>query len=548
MRAKSSLLKYILLATSACAGSLLIWLSRPGDQTNLVYGCAALLAVSLAGQVALVRSKEAAKKKASRQDVPDLDTKALNAHAMVLMTDGAGRINFVNDRFLALTGFVRDDLLGKAISAIHHSEDAAIYASIAQAHIAGEIWIGEQRIIGKSGASLWTQVTSIPRLDRKRRSQGSMSVHTDISVQKLAAAAHDAMTSLNLLSEPVFMACAVSHEVVFANDAAAKLFEWNRDNMSDIQISSLNVDCDKIAVQKKIVALKAGTIDQFSFDAVHNDVPFLAEVQLIQAQDFGTRLYVVFRNQVAVQKVSRAKDELVATVSHELRTPLTSIKGALGLIRSGAAGELTDKIRDLLDIAYRNADRLVLIVNDILDLEKLAAGQMDYNMERQDLVQTVTEAINANEAFAERFGVTVRLTADDGPAWAIYDADRMHQVMSNLISNACKFSAAGAQIDVTVKTQGDKFRISVVDKGVGIPSSALERIFDRFTQVGKANRSRKGGTGLGLSIVKGIVESHGGKVNLSSIEGQGTTVIVTLKQADAAVQPQLLYQSSKGAH
>ena len=461
------------------------------------------------------------------------DADALNLHALVVKTDGRGNITFVNDRFLDLTGFDRTDLIGRRPECFGHAEDAALRAEIAEAHAAGNIWTGELRVTGKTGQVFMTAVTSIPRLDDARNLTGTISVYTDITAQTAALQARNAAKSLDLLSEPVFMVSADTHEVVFANDAALALFDWDRVTLGSVRMSEVNLDCDRRAILDRLADLKTGKIDHITFDASYKDTPFQGEVQLIEGADIGKRLYIVLRDQADVKAVARAKDELIATVSHELRTPLTSIKGALGLIRSGTAGELTDKIVSLLDIAYRNADRLVLIVNDILDLEKLAAGQMDYQMETQDILKTIRESIASNESFAMRFGVTISLKADPTPAWVVYDADRIHQVMTNLISNACKFSPVGSNIEVSVLNLGQTYHIRVSDEGAGIPASALERIFDRFTQVGKTDRARKGGTGLGLSIVKGIVESHGGTVALTSVEGEGTTVTVAFKRAPA---------------
>ncbi|WP_237066746.1 ATP-binding protein [Loktanella sp. M215] len=512
---------------------MLIYKTQPFSHLDATSASVIALTVGLVGLAAAPRRAAGPATVVAASPVKQ-DVAALDIHAIVIRTDEQGEIRHVNDRFLALTGYERNAIIGRPLAVLHHPKDTEPQAQAAKALAAGDSWSGETRIVGKDGIVLWTRATALPDLDADGRRCGTLRVYSDISRQKESLAARIATASLNLLTEPVFMISTDNYELTFANDAAAKLFDWNRDDMSVINVRSLPLDCDRAAVGRQIAALLAHEINSFTFEAMHDDTPFRVDVQLVEHPEIGARVYVVLRDQVAIKAAGRAKDELVATVSHELRTPLTSIKGALGLIRSGVAGDLTDKIRDLLDIAYRNADRLVLIVNDILDLEKLAAGQMDYDMRRQDLVQTVKESIAANEAFATRFGVSIRLIAPAAPAIVCYDNDRIHQVMTNLISNACKFSATGTEIEISIESVEQTLRISVADKGIGIPASALERIFDRFTQVGKTSRARQGGTGLGLSIVKGIVESHGGTVVLSSVEGQGTTVTITLQRASDA--------------
>ncbi|WP_245731461.1 PAS domain-containing sensor histidine kinase [Loktanella fryxellensis] len=461
---------------------------------------------------------------------------ALNAHAMVVTTNAAGRVTSVNDVFVRTTGHQRADVIGMTPGFYPGWDDAA------QADM--PVWTGDRQVVTDAGTSLWTKTTRIHQHDAHGQFAGMILIHADTSDQRTAETDRDAVASLHLLSEPVFIVAAGTHRVVFANAAAMTLFGWAPDALDSVDMASLDLACDRGAVTDQIARLEAGEIDQFAFDADYDGVSFRADMQVTQLPGQARRLYVILRNQTEVLAVSRAKDELVATVSHELRTPLTSIKGALGLIQSGAAGPLSDKARGLLDIAYRNADRLVLIVNDILDLEKLEAGHMDYDMQRHDLTATLQDAIAMTATYAARFDVAVNLRADTHPAWADFDTGRIHQVLLNLISNACKFSPRGTQIDVVLVSGGDRHRVSVVDRGAGIPADALDRVFDRFTQVGKSNRARGGGTGLGLSIVKAIVESHGGQVALESVEGQGTSVSFTLSRRDAPVQAVSVLQMS----
>ncbi|MBT7266898.1 MAG: response regulator [Rhodospirillaceae bacterium] len=223
------------------------------------------------------------------------------------------------------------------------------------------------------------------------------------------------------------------------------------------------------------------------------------------------------------KQAERQKNEFISTVSHELRTPLTSIKGSLGLIKSGVVGELPDQFKSMLDIAYKNSDRLVLLINDILDMEKIEAGMMNFNMVPLDLSELVSQSLEANKGFADEYNVTFAVT-ELSPATRVRgDGDRLMQVLSNLLSNAAKFSPIGAQVDISVKSNDGNYRVSVSDYGPGIPDEFKDQIFNKFSQADASDTRQKNGTGLGLSISKSFVEKHGGIIGFNTKAGEGTT-------------------------
>jgi PAS domain S-box-containing protein len=228
------------------------------------------------------------------------------------------------------------------------------------------------------------------------------------------------------------------------------------------------------------------------------------------------------------QRMDRLKDEFVATVSHELRTPLTSISGSLGLLVSGAAGELPDAALRLLGIAQRNSNRLVRLINDILDIEKIESGQAFFNFKRVEVRALAEEVIEANRAYADGFGVCVRLDPQSDACEVAADADRLAQVLTNLLSNAVKFSPRGGEVAVATAQRGGTVRISVRDHGAGIPAEFKPRVFEKFAQADAGDARQKGGTGLGLSIVRQIVARLNGKVGFHDAEGGGTVFFVDL--------------------
>lgn len=242
-------------------------------------------------------------------------------------------------------------------------------------------------------------------------------------------------------------------------------------------------------------------------------------------EESNQKLVLEIRERKRAEKI---KQEFTSTVSHELRTPLTSIKGSLGLIRSGVAGQLPDKLQSMLDIAYSNCDRLVLLINDILDMEKLEAGMMNFHLQPMQAISLVEEAIKANKGYGDEHGVTFVKTTMEEDSLVYGDKDRLMQSLSNLMSNAAKYSRQGEQVELSVTREGDKIRIAVKDFGIGIPESFQKNIFQKFSQADSSDTRQKGGTGLGLSITKAIVERHGGEIGFQSEAGVGSTFFFTL--------------------
>ncbi|MEP0707531.1 MAG: ATP-binding protein [Parvibaculum sp.] len=228
------------------------------------------------------------------------------------------------------------------------------------------------------------------------------------------------------------------------------------------------------------------------------------------------------------------KTEFVSTVSHELRTPLTSIRGSLGLVVGGAAGELPEKANGLIRIALSNCERLVRLINDILDIEKIESGRMNFDMTEQPLYPLVEGAVESGRGYLSDRNVTFSL--EDGAPGAIVsvDADRMHQVMTNLLSNAVKFSPPGGEVSVrTRRTPNGILRISVRDRGPGIPEEFRSRVFGRFEQADGSDTRAQAGTGLGLNITKAIVERFDGRISFDSEPGIGTVFHVDLPEVAA---------------
>jgi|GEM_PF-2701596 len=228
------------------------------------------------------------------------------------------------------------------------------------------------------------------------------------------------------------------------------------------------------------------------------------------------------------KRIDRMKSEFVSTVSHELRTPLTSIRGALGLVLGKASAGMSDKAKVLLETANRNCERLTLLINDILDLEKIESGTLAFQMNAVDIVSIAQQAIIGNEGYAQQHQVTLCLKASLPTAIIMGDEHRLLQVFANLLSNAVKYSPPNGQVQVSLILQDDSIVIAVKDDGQGIPEQFRAQIFSRFAQADSSDTRAKGGTGLGLSITKAIVERHHGTISYQSSIGLGTTFYVSL--------------------
>ncbi|MCP5249580.1 MAG: CHASE domain-containing protein [Candidatus Accumulibacter sp.] len=221
------------------------------------------------------------------------------------------------------------------------------------------------------------------------------------------------------------------------------------------------------------------------------------------------------------KQMEQMKNEFVSTVSHELRTPLTSIRGSLGLLDGGAAGQLPDAAKSLIAIAAGNCERLVTLINDILDMEKIASERMSFALTTQPLMPLVEQAVEANQGYAVQHDVCLEIVARLPAACAQVDPDRFLQVLANLLSNAAKFSPPGETVGVSLQRRGECLRVEVVDRGPGVPEEFRARLFEKFSQADGSTTRDKGGSGLGLSISRALVERMGGEIGFSSAAGEG---------------------------
>ncbi|MGB5260518.1 MAG: GAF domain-containing sensor histidine kinase [Gammaproteobacteria bacterium] len=237
-----------------------------------------------------------------------------------------------------------------------------------------------------------------------------------------------------------------------------------------------------------------------------------------------------------LESLDKSKDEFISTVSHELRTPLTSISGSLSLLLNNKVGKLEDRQQQMVAIAARNSDRLLGIVNDILDLAKLEAGKLEIRRDTHDLISLLDDAVELNRPYCMQCNCDLVVNYDLGESAGLIngDASRLLQVLTNLITNAAKFTSDEDTIEVSLVIVDDTARIGVTDHGPGIPEDQQQHVFERFKQIGTPVNQKMPGTGLGLRISKQLIMLHEGTIGFESIPNQRTTFYFTVPLVQAA--------------
>jgi len=335
--------------------------------------------------------------------------------------------------------------------------------------------------------------------------------------------------------------------VSFANPAAARLLGTDPAALTGKPVHDLlhgsapagrqcAEDCQLRAALGHHVAA-AGEESIYRLDGTSFAAEYFSTPILDQGRFSGS--VISFRDVSQRNALDRLKDEFISTVSHELRTPLTSIRGALGLLSSGILGQVNDKASNLLRIALTNSDRLVRLINDILDLERIQSGREPLSFRPVQLGEIVRQAIDGMQPVADAAGV--QLIHDTVQAEITADGDRLLQVVTNLLSNAIKFSPSNSTVSVMLRPGANGVTLSVIDHGRGIPADKLESIFGRFQQVDASDSRQKGGSGLGLAICRSIVMQHSGRIwaERNRVRGSTFRVFLPYQPAPTGVLPRV---------
>lgn len=307
-------------------------------------------------------------------------------------------------------------------------------------------------------------------------------------------------------------------QILSCNLQTAKMFHY-----SEFELLTKNIEELVPGVIEKISHKEYKLPTEYLANLKNGEI-FAAELTISEMKIHSeNRFVIIIRDITERKKVDKLKQEFISVVSHELRTPITSINGSLALILGGAVGDCSEKIRKLLNIASKNCERLIMLINDILDVEKIEEGKMVFKLEMIDINELVKEAVAANQMYAEKFFVKLLFSESNLILKVNVDCNRLIQVLNNLISNAAKFSPAGEVVSISIMAHQNIVRVSISDKGPGIAENFKKNIFKKFSQGDSSNTREKGGTGLGLSISKAIIEKFGGVLNFSSTASRGAT-------------------------
>ncbi|UWR13571.1 PhnD/SsuA/transferrin family substrate-binding protein [Sulfitobacter mediterraneus] len=463
---------------------------------------------------------------------------AIEDHTVFCMLTKDGVISHVNERFLSALDRPRGSLLQNHLAELlNETNQSLLETEIMASMQSGAPWQGALQLTRRDDKAAWVQCTFIPVTSASNTLSEIAIVASDVTETRTGVSESRFNNTLELIQDQVIVMRPGTFELMYVNTSAHQLLigermggSWKGKKASDF-ITKDDFDALKMRAEATI----AGPQRRVTWEVEGKfDVTYEISLEYAQPEQDEPRLIVIYRDISERKAVEKAKNEFIATVSHELRTPLTSMKGALGLAVSGAVGEVPEKMTGVINMAASNCDRLVTLINDILDLEKISSGKMDYKMQAFDLNTVVSDALEANKFYAEKFDVTLRRIGDakENEFRTYGDATRLTQVMDNLMSNAAKFSHKGSEILVSLSEFEGRLRISIRDFGDGIPEKAQATIFDKFTQADSSDTRSKGGTGLGLSIVKLIVEHHKGRIAFVSKEGIGTEFFVDLPMLD----------------
>lgn len=439
-----------------------------------------------------------------------------------------GRILGFNPSAERIFGYAADEVIGKNVNVLMPEP----YHSQHDGYIHNFLSTGKKRIIGmgrtvsamRKDGSIFPMELGVNQIqqDGDIAFVGSIRDITDRVAAEEALKQEEQNFRQTMQLAPI-PAVAISPEgkLIRANNALQQLLGYEEDELKGTNSKLSHPDDISLDAQQMKQVL-AGAISFYSVEKrlitkAGKIVWVEQHVSLVKKANGEPKYFLKqMINLTERKKTQLIKDEFIATVSHELRTPITSISGALGLIIGAFSKDLPEKVSDLLQIAHNNSERLIAIVNDILDMEKLGSGQMHYEFKDLSLEYLLTQSLSLNASYAEKHEVELELIQPDKALKLHVDELRFNQVLTNFISNACKFSPAGGRVRVETKRVGKRVRICVADNGSGIPDEFRNRIFTKFAQADSSSTRKKGGTGLGLMISKQIVEQMNGAIGFES--------------------------------
>ena len=446
----------------------------------------------------------------------------------IFRSDEQGHCQYTNARYQEITGLTLEQSLGLGwLEAVHPDDREFVLATRERSIPRGEDYEMELRFRRPDGATALVRSRIRPIVDARDQINGFVGVVEDITLARQAEetvrASEQRVRAIleNMLGGLITID---PHSIITSvNPAAERMFGYTAEELVGRSLATLVPDSvgDKKAYLRAGRARSLGRVTEWEGQRKNGEIfPFELSMFAFPTPR-GVELAGNVRDISETRAAEQAKKEFIATVSHELRTPLTSIRGSLRLLSSGVLGPLDPEVGRMIDIAERNSSRLLALINDLLDLERLDSGRMTIQIGDASLDSIFRRSAESVAAFAEQENVPIRIASTTEHVRA--DEYRLTQVLVNLLSNAVKFSPPGAAVDVEARPKGGFVEVRVTDRGRGIPPDSRNAIFGRFLQVDASDSKTRGGAGLGLAISKAIIEQHGGSIGVDSEEGRGSS-------------------------
>ena len=456
---------------------------------------------------------------------------ALNEHALVTVTTSDGTLIDVNDRFLKRFGYTRAQMIGRPHGNFYMPGDVAKSDEIRRQTRKGQIWSGQTELRAADGSVVVTQCTVVPMIDDKGRHVKNISMRADVTENSRREAEKLITSGFDNLSAPVYVYDPTSFKICYMNKFALMEQGWTEQDVGKKTIWQTDYKPDPELIKPVTRDLLETGQSTVSLHGPRHARDYEAQLYTISAKGSDERVLVILRDISDRAAAERERQALLSVITHELRTPLTSIKGAVNLLGAGAVGPMSGKARGLISIAEKNSERMLTLIRDLLELERLEQAGAEMEMSVVDPCALVEDAIEAQQGVEfVNAGCPGRDCANAVRVRG--NAERLAQVMANLMSNAAKFTPPGGKVELGVRDDGKYVTMFVTDHGPGIPKEDRAKLFDRFSQTRNSGNPGIDSSGLGLSIVKSIVEQHDGLVDFHTTLGQGTTFFVRLPRCE----------------
>ncbi|WP_434925857.1 PAS domain-containing protein [Shewanella sp. HL-SH2] len=469
-----------------------------------------------------------------------------------LWPDGRSAFPYASDAIKDIYGVTPEEVLSDASNAfakIYHEDLAAVGHSIEQSSQQQTIWEQEYRVYRDDNSLMWLSGKATPEMmpDGSTLWHGYIHDITQtkeyyLKLEELNLQLNVAQQSLDLASEQAqigYWHASLKHGTLWWSPIIYQIFGF------DAQDIVPSVTLFKSAVHPDDIDKVEKSEQQARLTGIHNvvhriikpngEVRWVHELGQLVTEDKNPDLLMIGSVQDVTDrmKLQQMKDEFISTVSHELRTPLTSIYGALNLLQSGKIVTLPAKAEKLIDIASSNCMQLSRLINDLLDIEKLAAGKMLFEMQRLNIVPLLQRAIDDHQPYADLHKITLALQLDESmdEIWLFVDEHRLLQILTNLLSNAVKFSPPTGSVTLSATIIAGEVEIAVQDQGAGISEDFKSKIFEKFSQADASSSKAKGGTGLGLALCKELIEAMNGSIGYNSEPGCGSRFYIRLPVA-----------------